>query len=221
MSVNDVYILMQFIVNKNQNGYLSPNDFNQAINQAQRSYLSFLLGNIEQYQYQKSQPRIQYSMNENVRQKLMPFIKTTTLTITSGLSDYPEDYQLIDTMLNAAGTDRIRYASNNKLYSFLQSRIDPVATNPIYTLTKDGFSFKPITLSSATLTYVSTPPEIVWAFTLDVNNRPVYNEANSADPEWYSSDMLEVIVRALNIVGTNLQLGAVVQYAENIKNGGQ
>ena len=49
MSVNDVYVLMQFIVNKNQNGYLSPEDFNNAINQAQRSYLSFLMGNPEQY----------------------------------------------------------------------------------------------------------------------------------------------------------------------------
>lgn len=221
MSVNDAYVLMQLIINKNQNGYLSPEDFNNAINQAQRSYLSFLMGNPEQYQYQRSQPRVQYSMNENIRQKLMPFIKSTTLTITSGLANYPDDYQLIDTMLNAAGTDRIRYAANSKLYSFLQSRIDPVATNPVYTLTKIGFSFKPITLTSATLGYVSTPADIVWNFTPDVNDRPVYEPIGSVDPEWYDTDMLEVIVRALNIVGCNLQLGAVLQYAENIKNGGQ
>ena len=83
------------------------------------------------------------------------------------------------------------------------------------------FSFKPITLTSATLGYVSTPADIVWNFTPDVNDRPVYEPIGSFDPEWYDTDMLEVIVRALNIVGCNLQLGAVLQYAENIKNGGQ
>ena len=221
MSVNDVYILMQFIINKNQNGYLSPQDFNTSINQAQRSYLSYLLGNPEQYQYQRSQSRTQYSMNENIRQKLMPFIKTTTLSISSGFAAYPDDYEMTDTMLNTAGTDRIRYAANNKLYSFIQSKIDPVDTNPIYTLKKDGFSFKPTTLTNATLGYVATPKEIIWAYTEDINGIPVYDPLNSKDPEWYNADMLEVIVRALSIVGTNLQLGVVMQYAENIKNGGQ
>jgi hypothetical protein len=223
MTVDTVYKIMQFAVNKNQNGYLTPDQFNLIINQAQNSYMAWLLGETQQFQYQVGQPRVQYSISENTRQKIQPFINTVTLSVSSGFSAYPIDYQVTDTMTNSNGIDRIRYAANNKLFSFLKSKIDPVATNPVYSLGKTGFNFYPSTLSSAILSYISVPTQIVWAYTLDVNGRPVYNPATppSVNPKWYDSDMLEIIVRALRLVGVNLKDGEVSQYANEIKNGGQ
>lgn len=221
MTVDTVYKIMQFAVNKNQNGYLTPDQFNLVINQAQNSYMAWLLGETQQYQYQVGQPRVQYSLNENTRQKIQPFINTVTLSISSGFSAYPIDYQVTDTMTSSDGVNRIRYAANNKLYSFLKSKIDPVATNPIYVLAKTGFNFYPNTLSSAILSYISVPTTIVWAFTLDGNGRPVYNPLLSVNPKWYDSDMLEIIVRGLRLVDVNLKDGEVSQYANEIKNGGQ
>lgn len=211
---------MQFVINKNQNGYLTPDDFNLAINQASINEQSFLIGGIEQLQYVKGQPRIQYSISENTRQKLQPFIKTVTLVVTSGTANYPPDYILTDAMMNDAGVDRIRYAENNKLYSFLGSTIDPVSTNPIYTPSDTGFTFYPNTITSARLTYVGKPNEIVWNFATDLNGRPVFNPTGSVDPQWYDTDMYSVIARALRMVGVNLKDGEVSQYAETIKNGG-
>lgn len=221
MTVDTVYKIMQFAVNKNQNGYLTPDQFNLVINQGQLSYMAWLLGETQQIQYQGTQSRVQYSISENTRQKIQPFITITNLTISSGFSAYPIDYQLTDTMTSSDGVNRIRYAANNKLYSFLKSKIDPVATNPVYTLSKNGFTFYPNTLTSATLAYVSVPNTIVWAYTLDGNGRPVYNPSLSVNPKWYDSDMLEIIVRALRLVGVNLKDGEVSQYANEIKNGGQ
>ena len=50
-TVDDVYQIVTYSVGKNlQQGYVSPSDFNLVINQAQKSYASYLLVNFQQYQ---------------------------------------------------------------------------------------------------------------------------------------------------------------------------
>jgi hypothetical protein len=260
MNVNDMYRICQFAVNKAQNGYLTPSEFNLVINQAQVSYQDYLLGEFQQYQYGRPQARISYSQNQNIRQRLTPLIVETTLTIngTTGQSPYPVDYLQTDAIITPA-FKRVRYAQQDTLYSYYNSEIDPIATNPIYLLEPDGFQFYPVTLGSAILTYVKNAPEIVWGYCL-VNNRPVYNPASpptttttttgspattttaaptttttaapttttttlsctySIQPVWDDVDLLEIIARALKLIGLNLQDGQVQQYANQVTQTGQ
>ena len=135
MNVNDMYRICQFAVNKAQNGYLTPAEFNLIINQAQVSYQDYLLGEFQQYQYGRPQARVNYSQNENIRQRLSPLITEATLTIngTSGEAPYPADYVQADAVRTTT-FDRVRYVQQDSLYSYIKSQIDPVATNPIYLL---------------------------------------------------------------------------------------
>ena len=229
MNVNDMYRICQFAVNKAQNGYLTPAEFNLTINQAQVSYQDYLLGEFQQYQYGRPQARINYSQNENIRQRLSPLIAETTLTIngTSGEAPYPADYVQADAVRTNT-FDRVRYVQQDSLYSYYNSKIDPVATNPIYLLEPTGFQFYPVTLGmsgtsgngSAVLTYVKDAPQIVWAYTI-VSGRPVYDSASSVQPVWDNVDLLEIIARALKLIGLNLQDGQVQQYANQVTQQGQ
>ena len=81
--------------------------------------------------------------------------------------------------------------------------------------------FYPITLGTAVLSYVSVPPQIVWGYTLDGNGRPVYSSGTSVQPVWYDADKLEIISRALKLIGLNLQMGQLEQYANQVTNQGQ
>jgi hypothetical protein len=221
MNVNDMYRICQFAVNKAQNGYLTPSEFNLTINQAQVSYQDYLLGEFQQYQYGRPQARINYSQNQNIRQRLTPLLVETTLTInsTTGQSPYPADYVQTD-MVITSSFNRVRYVQQDALYSFYNSQIDPIATNPIYLLEPTGFQFYPVTLGSAILTYVKDAPEIVWAYTT-VNGRPVYSSGTSVQPVWDNVDLLEIIARALKLIGLNLQDGQVQQYANQVTQTGQ
>jgi hypothetical protein len=230
MNVNDMYLICQFAINKAQNGYLTPAEFNLIINQAQVSYQDYLLGEFQQYQYGRAQARINYSQNENIRQRLSPLITEATLTIngTSGEAPYPEDYVQADTILTV-GFKRVRFVQQDSLYSYYNSTIDPIAFNPIYLLEPTSFQFYPKTLATAYLTYVKDAPEIVWGYTL-VSGRPVYNPAaynpgppasGSQQPVWDNVDLLEIIARALKLVGVSLQIGQVEQYANQVTQQGQ
>ena len=221
MNVNDMYRICQFAVNKAQNGYLTPAEFNLTINQAQVSYQDYLLGEFQQYQYGRPQARINYSQNENIRQRLSPLITEASLTInaTTGEAPYPADYVQADAVRTTA-FERVRYVQQDALYSYYKSQIDPIATNPIYLLEPTGLQFYPVTLGNAVLTYVKDAPEIVWAYTT-VSGRPVYDAGTSVQPVWDNVDLLEIIARALKLIGLNLQDGQVQQYANQVTQTGQ
>lgn len=223
MNINDYYNLVLYIIAKNQDGgYMSPDEFNLLINQVQTSFLDYLLGEFQQYQYNSPKPRVGYSQNETTRTRLTPIIYGYILNIDStGFSPYPGDYQQTDAMWTMYGYSRIRYTEQERLYSTVNSEIDPVATNPIYLIEDEGFRFFPNNINQTKLNYVRTPPEIKWAYTLDVDGRAVYDPVNSIQPIWYTTDMLEIISRLLRMSGVNLQENQINQYANEITKSGQ
>ena len=231
MNVNDMYRICQFAINKAQNGYLTPSEFNLIINQAQVSYQDYLLGEFQQYQYGRPQARINYSQNENIRQRLTPLLATSALAVNSGTGaiTYPADYVQADSLLTST-LQRVRYTQQDSLYSYYNSTIDPVATNPIYMITSTGFQFYPITIGTVTLNYIKEAPSIVWAYTT-VSGRPVYAATQTGvgvtpttgtvQPVWADVDLLEIIARALKLIGLNLQDGQLEQYANQVTQQGQ
>lgn len=222
MDVNEMYEIAQYLINKNQGAYLSPDEFNLLINQSATSFLDYLLGEFSKYQYGRAQPIVQYSENEIVRQRLTPFIYGYNLAVSNtGYSAYPDDYQQEDAMWTIYGFQRIKYVQQDKLASAINSRIDPVATNPIYLIKDDGFQLYPITIGSAKLSYVRTPDKIYWAYTLDANGLPVYDPVHSIQPLWYITDLYDILARLLRMVGVSIQANEVSQYATEIKNSGQ
>ena len=233
MNINDMYQICQYAINKAQNGYLTPSQFNLLANQAQTSYQDYLLGEFQQYQYGRPQAKVNYSQNSDTRQRLTPFIAETTLTVLgTGNVNYPTDYLQTDSMRTTAN-DRIRFIQQDSIYSYVNSQIDPIATNPVYLLGDVGFLFYPATIGTAVLTYIKNAPTMVWAYTLDANNRPVFAPAGqtqppvqypvsgTVEPLWYDIDKLEIIARILKLVGVSLQDGQVEQYANMVTTQGQ
>jgi hypothetical protein len=242
MNINDMYQICQYAINKAQNGYLTPSQFNLLANQAQVSYMDYLLGEFQQYQIGRPQSRVNYSQNSDTRQRIAPFIKNAVLTTDAdGLALYPNDYLQTDSVRTSTN-ERLRFVQPDSLYSYLRSEIDPIVSNPIYLIQDLGYKIYPnttdngVTLTNLKLSYVMNPPSMQWGYCLDSNGRPVYNPtappqttttttlANctfSIQPLWYDIDKLEIIARILKLVGVSLQTGQVEQYANMVTTQGQ
>lgn len=228
MTIDDMYNLIKFIIRKNQNGNLRPNDFNNIINVAQVSYMDFLLGEFQKYTPGRPFAAVEFGQNQDIRQRLSPFIPPpVTLTIDSnGNSPYPVGYLNSDAMTYGIYRKRVKYIQQDRLDSHLNSYIDPIVINPIYLIQSEqvsavGFQFYPTNLGTAYLSYIKRPADMFWNYTLDIYNRPIYNPVGSVQPQWQELDQLEIVVRALNQVGVNLQLRDVEQYSQQIKVAGQ
>lgn len=223
MSINEVYSLFLYICSKNKNqGYISPDDFNNNMNFAQISFQDWLLGEFQKYYANKAVATVELGQNSIIRQRLSPAIYGYNLNIDSnGFSPYPGDFYQVDSMWSIYGYQRIRYVQQNAIYLVANSVIDPIDENPCYMITDLGFQFFPSDIGQAKMSYVRQAPAMKWAYTLDGNGRPVYDPINSVDPIWSDLDLMDIISRALAYVGVNLQSAAVAQYATQIKNLGQ
>ena len=268
MTIDEVYQIVLYATAKNKSqGYVSPQDFNNTINQAQKSYVSYILGSFQSYTPGRPISRVEFGQNTTIRTRLTPIIYWSS----NGYSAYPEDYLQVDAMLTN-DYKRIRVVQQDSLYSYYNSVIDPIATNPIYILENTNFRFFPNSIGTVRLSYVANPPDMVWAYTLNNNGIPIYTTGIqgvdvvtgtlsggvitgiiitnpgsgytgttptmtftgvggtgatfstpiiSVNPVWDDATILEIIVRALAIIGVNLQLNTVEQYSMNIKNQGQ
>jgi len=223
MTIDEVYQIVLYATAKNlAQGYVSPDDFNLTINQAQRSYVAYLLGSFQQYTPGQPVARVEFGQNTVIRTRLAPIIYWTDLSLDfDGYCNYPEDYLQTDAMFTIYGYKRIRAVQQDSLYSYYNSAIDPIATNPIYILQDTGFQFFPEDLDEAKMSYVANPPQMIWGYTLDNNGIPVYDDTASTQPVWDDASILDIIVRALAIIGVNLQLNVVEQYSMVVKNQGQ
>lgn len=224
MTVDELYKIEQLIINNNQNGNLTPDRFNLINEQAQYDYMEFLLGDFRKYTPGRPIPPVAWGMTGRIRQSLTPFIQPpTTLNVDpiTGLTSYPPEYQMWDAMYWGIYKERVKFIQQGRLASHLNSRINPVSRNPVFLSVYRGFQIYPTNIGTTQISYIRTPRPIRWSYTLDVNGRPVYNAATSSNPEWNREDMLQIIVRAMRMMGVNLQAAQVSQYAEQVKNNGQ
>ena len=222
-NVNDVYKIVLYFTGKNlQQGYVSPEDFNRTINMAQKGYTSYLLGSFQQYIPGRPEARVEFGQNSVIRARLAPIIYNTTLSVDgTGFSQYPSDFLQVDAMWSYYNYNRIREIQQNQFYGVYNSSIDPIANYPVYMIENAGFRFFPNNIGQAKLSYVIDPPDMIWGYTLDGNGVPVYNSASSVQPVWGDAAIMEIIVRALRIIGVNLDYNTVSAYAVQVENQGQ
>jgi len=224
LSVDEMYSIEKNILNKNQNGNFPPDVFNRFNNQAQYDYMSSLLGDIRKYSLGRPIPPSAWGMTARIRESLTPFIYapvTIPVNATTGNALLPSDYEMWDAAYWGSNMDRVKFIQQGRLYSHLNSRINPIARNPVFMSIYNNLTVYPKNIGTINLSYIRTPAEIVWAYKLDINGRAVYDPINSVDPEWQRMDCMQIMARALRMMGVNLSAAQVSQYAESIKTTGQ
>jgi hypothetical protein len=214
MNINDIYKLVSYLVDKYQGTYLSPDDFNMAINMAQRQYLNFLTE--ETLETTGRGPGQQQFVT---RGSLSGFLKESTLTISSQLATYPSDYYKISAMRTTNDDFLIRKVGADKLYAYINNPIDtPTLTEPIYTEIGSNFKFFPNTLTSAKIIYFKQPVDAAW---VPLTGTLTYNPSASTQLEWPDNDLNDIIYRTIGIIGINLKDGDLVRASLTVKNDGQ
>jgi hypothetical protein len=154
------------MVDKYQGTYLSPDDFNLAINTAQRQYLNFLTGETAEFNQSSRKPSGGFSNDVTTGGSLTNFLKEDTLTIVNQILQQPTDFYKISAMRTADDNYAVRRVGADKVYSYIGNAIDdPTITDPIYTEIGTTFKFFPSTLTSVKIIYFKIPAEIRWQYT--------------------------------------------------------
>lgn len=221
MTIDEIYILLKYIVNKTQGGHLPPARFNDIINMASRELLrSYLPGRL------KNGNMYSYEENQMISDDIYPFkFPLPDLQVDSnGRALYPVDYVMCSsirktlTKYDDNGNPVYQEApvsviDDNRLGSVLTSRIvGPKATKIYACMYNDHIQFWPKDIQTVILTYIREPRKMVWAYTF-TNNRPVYNAGTSVQPDWPDMCHDALIIKAAALVGINLREEELIKFS--------
>lgn len=238
INVDTVYKTVLLILNKEQRGYMTPDEFNKAASKAQLDIFEQYFDDLNQ-QLRVPQADSDYSdRRRDLDDKISSFKCMGECVFTSGQFNLPvEDvftgktivynddpainelafYRLGSVVFNNGTTDTdVQRLQRNEFYNIDKSELTaPSASFPVYIHEGGRLSIKPSTLSSGVqASFIRKPRNVKWAFTVGSVGQYVYDDsANSTNFELSPSEQVRVINRVLFYSGLILKDPQVVQAA--------
>lgn len=217
LSVDYLYQFSLNLIRKNQAGSLASIEWARHWNDASCTYQDDLVGRFQNRGNGKSGINTGLIENKTILQKLSPYIKPVTLTITTGDSDKPTDF-IYELALRINGSE-VRHINHGQIATVNDNEIDPPSIPlDIYYVVEyeDYYHFLPTTVTSAELDYIATPVDVVWGFTV-VGGRQVYNAGTSVQPKWDNNSCREITKRMLTNLGVSFKNNDFSSFGKSVQ----
>lgn len=222
LSVDYLYQYSLKLIKKNQAGGLDSVEWAYHWNDAQNSYMGDLLGRFQQNSNGKSGANTGLIENETILSKLSPFTKNANIPISGGKAVKPSDF--IYTLAIRASGKNVEHINHNQRFSVENSVIDPpsVSEETYYHLEHQGYyDILPAATPSVDLDYISTPPNVLWNFSLDGSNRKVYNSVGSVQSLWDDLSNREITKRMLTTIGVSYKDADFFNFGAKVQQQGE
>ena len=217
IGIDTVYQKVLALANKEQRGYITPQEFNLMADKAQVEVFNNYFHDLKTAYHKPTKTDMTYGDEmEMIVEKLQPFRTTTTITISEIDGSYSNSLTLPTNtpvyMINhlrrtegevteVDGKD-ILYTENNPLTKATKSRSVYVRSNN----TTLKVYPTPTEETSYTLDYYRIPKTPVWDYVV-INGRALFNNAgtNSQDFELHISEEENLVSRILQMSGVAIQ----------------
>ena len=219
--INSVRNTVLSVINKNNFGYITPDDFNLYAKQAQ-------LDIFENYFYQynnwvvKQNARMSGSGYSDIVKSLEETIDifSTTATLAydlpSGTFDIPTDYYYLNS-IRYNNTKEIDRVTQDKLMYLLSSNLtSPSTMFPVYSMEGASLTIYPDSIDSLVKAqYVRMPKDPKWTFTLLVGGAPLFDQSSLdyQDFEIPYSDEPLLVAKILQYAGISIRDADVYNFA--------
>jgi len=226
VNVDIVYKTVLLILNQQQRGYMTPDEFNKTATQAQLTIFETYASDLNQ-QYRLPDNDTEYGNRvKNIEQKLQFFQKyinnaavpgaiTGVNPFTIDLTVVTDLYRLGSVMYQ--GVQLGQYSQRNEVTQlFLSPLTQPTDKFPIYLYESGQIFVFPntiITPNDINISYLATPANVLWAYTTGGLGEYVYAAGASTDFQLDVTEQTEIILRILAYAGVIIQDPSIVQLA--------
>ena len=227
VNIDTVYQRVLAIANKEQRGYVTPQEFNLFANQAQMDIF-------EQYFYDLNQFTLPIApgndttyadMVDLINEKIDIFERyrqaITNLSGT-GVGTFPAHYRMGEVYYKYKGEYiEIEKIDQNQIHHIQNAPlIAPTVTRPCYVqLTELTFQIYPATINDTEETnvvcnYVATPAQVAWGYVINsTNGSALYNSNTSTNFELHASEETELVIKILELAGIQINKPDLYQIA--------
>lgn len=224
VSVDTVYQRVLAILNKEQRGYVTPEEFNLFANQAQLDIFEQYFYDINQFGRLHGNDTEYSDMLGILNEKISVFEKEINLVRSGNFYLVPGDlYRVGTVILNDGNIEAERVNKNEYLYYNSSPLTKPKDTRPIYIKDTNGFkvfgSAEIALADKVRLNYIKKPAKVVWNYET-VLGYAQYAATGSVDFELHPSEETELVIKILALCGLILKDPSVYQIAvgEEVRN---
>jgi len=220
--VNDIYQRVLTLVNKEQRGYITPQEFNIYANQAQMDIFDQYFYDLNQFRRIPGNDTLYADMVDMLEDKISIFKYGPTSLSSSGIniSAIPggtgyEVYKITDLNFGGKILEEIRYEDYYKLQTPLTK---PSTSRPVF-WKKDGKIYWTPDDGAVGAHWIRKPAKVNWAYQ-DASGSAQYDVTNSSDFELHASEETKLVIKILQLAGITLKDPSLYQIgaAEDNKN---
>ena len=215
VSVDTVYQRVLSIANKEQRGYITPQEYNLLANQAQmqifESYF-FDKNQRERLEPNRAPVTSETDIDQLLSRKLAPF--TTVETVING-NTFPLHYQVGKIFYNNYECRKVERNEIRRMLSSVRHAGDePTYTDNPTTSGHDIEVYTPTAITNINVTceVVNKPITVAWGYVV-VNEKALYNANTTTDFQLHESEEDTLVIKILELAGIVLQDPGVIQIA--------
>ena len=221
ISVDTVYQRVQSILNKENRGYLTPQEFNLFANQAQLEIFEQYFFDLNQYERLPKKDTEYSNLVKTINERISKFKTSATLTFTTSYFEMPSNMHKLGTVIYNSTTPVEEIDQKNLLEYTLSPLTSPSTTNPVYiqniktTSSVWSVTVYPTSIQSLiTATYIRKPVDASWTSQTVVGNA-LYDSGNSTDFELHDSEEANLVIKILLYAGLSIMDPNITQTADN------
>jgi hypothetical protein len=220
VTIDTVYQRVLAIANKEQRGYITPQEFNLLANQAQLDIFEQYFYDLNQFSRLPGNETRYADMIDIIEEKISIFEKFRQDVSMSagGVGTLPANTHKLGAVSYNTGSGyvEIEQINQNELNKYINSPLTaPTTTRPIYIKTSEtAIQVYPTTITSAvTCNYIAKPASVSWNYTT-VLGEPLYNAANSTSFELHESEETELVLKVLELAGVTIKSPDLYQLSD-------
>lgn len=217
VSVDTVYQRVLSILNKEQRGYVTPQEFNLFANQAQMDLFEQYFYDINQFGRMHGNDTEFSDMLNILNEKINIFEATAAMTHAGGgLWTAPSDLYRIGTIIYNEKCEVERVNKNEFLYINKSPLTKPSDDRPIFVANHTGYKVYGNTelTTGVTCNYIKRPEQVIWNYLQPViNGVALYDSLNSQDFQLHPSEETELVMKILELAGISTRELQVYQIA--------
>jgi len=216
VNIDTVYQKVLAIANKEQRGYITPQEFNLFADQAQMDIFEQYFYDINQFNRTPGNDTEYADMLTLLEEKIAIFKNIKLLDYESPYYKKPQELYRVGTL--ETGFGQIEQVTHKE---YLNIKLSPLARptlkRAIYIDTPQGFRVYPTFTNNIQCHYVRKPKKINWGYNV-INDTALYDATKSIHFQLHPSEENNLILKILSLAGISIKDAVLYQAAEQQEN---
>jgi hypothetical protein len=196
VKIDDVYQKVLAFANKEQRGYITPQEFNLFANQAQKEIFEQYFYDLNQFSRAPGSSNEYSDIVDNINEKIAIFETTGAgLTLASDL------YRLGTVSINGNEIEEVQ--PNELLYMNNSAISRPTNERRVYVRRGNTIIVTPVTIKPD-YTYTKLPKKPTWGYVV-VGTKALYDNGTSVNFELHPAEETELVYKILKYAGLSMK----------------